>query len=157
MERPAWLAGWKGPVIITAAALVLIYGLYAVLVSYSNGNDVHVTIHAGVDGSSGKMYYKCTAITGDGASCDDSQQTTVTVHKRDRVTFDVISDDGPGRTHDFKLQGGAYWLWPAGVEMEIQNGEQSGTFTAWSAGSYTFICELSGHEAAGMSGTLIVL
>jgi uncharacterized cupredoxin-like copper-binding protein len=41
--------------------------------------------------------------------------------------------------------------------MEIEDGTQSGTFVAWATGDYTFICELSGHEDAGMWGTLRVL
>ncbi|MFO1535943.1 MAG: hypothetical protein ABR586_09780 [Thermoplasmatota archaeon] len=142
------------------AGLLVVYAAYAFFVSHDNGDRVNVTIHAGVhkDGAkAGKMYYQCTSLSGPGASKDDTDQCTVTVHKRDKVTFTVISDDGPGRTHDFKLLGAPYLLYPAGIEMEIEDGSQSGTFVAWATGDYTFICEFAGHEDAGMWGTLRVL
>jgi uncharacterized cupredoxin-like copper-binding protein len=151
---------WLIVILSIVAVLALLYSGYAIFVSYDNGTHVNVTIHAGAYKSgekAGKMYYHCTGISGAGASCDGADQTTVNVHKRDKVTFTVISDDGPGSTHDFKLEGLAYSIYPAGVEMELEDGNQAGTFTAWAGGDYEFICELSGHEDAGMHGTLHVI
>jgi hypothetical protein len=152
---------WLLVTIIVVASLLMVYAAYSLFVSYDNGTKVAVTIHAGEYQSGekkGKMYYHCTQIAGAGATKDDADQCTLTVHKRDKVTLTVISDDGAGRTHDFRLQGGPYWLYPAGIEMEIKDSNsQSGTFTAWATGTYTFICELPGHQDAGMSGTLKVL
>jgi plastocyanin len=147
---------WLLITLIALAGLVFVYGAYAAFVSYDNGTHVRVTIHAGAH-PDGSMYYRCSNAD-PVAAVDSSDHCTVTVHKRDKVSFTVISDDGAGRTHDFRLQGGAYWLYPAGIEMEIQDtNSQTGTFTAWATGDYRFICELSGHEAAGMFGTLHVI
>jgi uncharacterized cupredoxin-like copper-binding protein len=151
---------WLIVTLAVLAGLLVLYAAYAVFVSYDNGTKVAVTIHAGAYTSgdhAGKMYYHCTDASG-GAVVDGADQCTVTVHKRDKVTFTVISDDGAGRTHDFRLEGAPYFLYPAGIEMEIQDANnQSGTFTAWATGDYKFICELSGHEDAGMWGTLHVI
>jgi len=146
---------WLVITLAVLAGLLVIYAAFAAFVSYDNGTHVTVTIHAGAH-PDGKMYYRCS--NSDPADAvDSSDQCTVTVHKRDKVTFNVISDDGPGRTHDFKLLGGPYALYPAGIEMEIEDGQQTGTFVAWSTGDYKFICELAGHEDAGMWGTLHVI
>lgn len=150
---------WLVVTLSVLAGLLLLYAAYSVFVSYDNGTHDAVTIHAGAYTSgakAGKMYYHCSDSSG-GAAVDNADQCTVTVHKRDKVTFTVISDDGSGRTHDFKLQGAPYFLYPAGIEMEIQNGSQSSTFTAWATGDYKFVCELPGHEDAGMWGTLHVI
>lgn len=151
---------WLVVTLVVLTSLLVLYAAYAFYVSHDNGTKVNVTIHAGVHQSgakAGKMYYHCTDISGAGASRDESDQCTVTVHKGDKVTFTVVSDDGPGRTHDFRLLGAPYFLYPAGIEMEIEEGRQSGTFVAYATGDYTFICELAGHEDAGMWGTLRVL
>jgi len=55
--------------------------------------------------------------------------------------------------HDFTLT--------SGVETPVKittNGGQTGqdTFTIQQPGTYTFICSVSGHESAGMRGTLRV-
>ncbi|HUR61285.1 MAG TPA: sulfocyanin-like copper-binding protein [Candidatus Thermoplasmatota archaeon] len=151
---------WLFVTLLVVASLLVVYAAYSLFVSYDNGSKVTVTIHAGVhaDGpNAGKMYYRCSNDSPDGAA-NDSDQCIVTVHKRNKVTFTVISDDGAGRKHDFKLLGAPYLVYPAGIEMEIQDSNsQTGTFTAWATGDYKFICELSGHEAAGMWGTLHVI
>lgn len=151
---------WLMVTLIAVASLLLVYAAYSLFVSYGNGDKVAVTIHAGVhtDGANaGKMYYRCSSASPAGVA-DNSDQCTITVHKRDKVTLTVISDDGAGRSHDFKLQGAPYFLYPAGIEMEIQDSNsQTGTFTAWATGDYKFVCEISGHEAAGMFGTLHVI
>jgi uncharacterized cupredoxin-like copper-binding protein len=41
--------------------------------------------------------------------------------------------------------------------MELHQADQSWTFTAWAAGSYPMLCELTGHDAAGMHGTFVVV
>jgi plastocyanin len=154
MDFRAWKP-WQRWLAIGVAALLAVYLLYAVFVRVDNGTHVRVGILAGQDGS-GRMYYRCDVTNSTAGACTGADQAVVHVHKRDRVTFTVVSEQGPGRTHDFKLLGGAYLLWPSGVEMEIENGRQSRSFTAWAGGEYRFICELPGHEDAGMWGTLIV-
>lgn len=139
---------------IAVGVLAALYLLYAAFVRFDNGRDVHVHILAGQDG--GAMHFRCDAALSTPGTCSGGDQATVRVHKRDRVTFTVVSEQGPGRTHDFRLQGGPYLVWPSGIEMEIEDGRQEGSFTAWSTGTYRFICELSGHEGAGMWGTLVV-
>ncbi|MEA3143869.1 MAG: Copper binding protein plastocyanin/azurin family [Thermoplasmata archaeon] len=141
------------------AGLLMVYAAYALFVSYDNGTHVRATIHAGqyLDGpKKGQMYYHCSDVSG-GAVKDDGDQCSLTVHKRDKVTLTIISDDGGDRTHDFRLQGWQYFLYPAGAEMELHSGSQSATFTAWATGDYPFICELAGHKDAGMRGTLHVI
>jgi uncharacterized cupredoxin-like copper-binding protein len=151
---------WLIVTLAVLAGLLVVYAAYAAFVAYDNGTHVNVTIHAGAYTSgakSGQMYYHCSDASG-GAVVDNADQCSITVHRRDKVTFTVISDDGPGRTHDFKLQGAPYFLYPAGIEMEIEaTNSQTGTFTAWATGDYKFVCELAGHEAAGMWGTLHVV
>jgi plastocyanin len=157
---------WLKPALITVGVLAFLYGGYAIFVSYSNGTSVHVTLHAGTimtGPNQGKMYIRCDVAASTPGSCDDKDQVTVTVHQRDRVRFTVISDDGPspdgsfaGRAHDFRLEGWQYFLPPAGVEMELTGGQESSSMTAWAKGTFLFKCELSGHEAEGMYGHLVV-
>lgn len=103
------------------------------------------------------MYFRCDVANSSAGTCDDEAgHATITVNKRDRLTIRVATDDGRRHSHDFKLEGVAYALWPAGIEMELEKPAEERTFTAWSIGSYRFVCELPGHEERGMWGVLRV-
>ncbi len=65
-----------------------------------------------------------------------------------------VSFENAGQTiHDFTLKEGV-----AQPARAVAQGRQSAsvTFTVDRPGTYTFICEQPGHEAAGMKGTLTV-
>lgn len=164
MEYPAWLRGWKGAVIWSAAGLVVLYGLYAAFVSYDNGTDVDLHVEVGTYTDSGthggaSMYLRCAS--GSTPSVCSPGDSTFRVHKRDRIHLTVTNLDGGDHTHDIRLTGGAYWLWPAGFEDELNGCASSKpcaetTFVAYSTGSFRIVCELTGHDGAGMNGTLVV-
>ncbi|MHB8587139.1 MAG: cupredoxin domain-containing protein [Thermoplasmatota archaeon] len=147
---------WVWVLIVVGAIVVLFVG-YDLFTTQSNGTNDYVTIHVGTAPNGAfTMYMRCTNATG-GATCDSSNQTTITVHARDRVTLDVIDDDGAGHVHDFNIQGTPYSFYPNSPEMELQQAEQSTTITAWATGSYHILCELAGHDQAGMHGTFVVV
>jgi nitrite reductase (NO-forming) len=55
-------------------------------------------------------------------------------------------------THDFVLSEGV----ARRVRIKADGGETAtGTFTVDHPGTYTFICSVPGHEAAGMKGTIV--
>jgi uncharacterized cupredoxin-like copper-binding protein len=139
-------------VLILLAAVTLLYGGFVGFASANNGHKVEVTFHLGT--KDGKMYLRCARISG--ATCTSSNQTTVTVGKRDRVTFHVHNDDGGDHSHDFKLGGWQYALPPISPETELHTTDESWTFTAWAPGSFSLWCEINGHAAAGMKGKFIV-
>lgn len=147
----AWL---KWLIIIVVAGGVL-YGAAVAYAEYSNGTNVNVTFRLGHN-ADGTMYLKCDQSATTAGVCADGDQATVTVHKRDRVTFNLVNDDGAGHTHDFKLLGWQYTWPPISPEMELQSAKESWTFTAWAAGSYRIVCELPGHDTAGMHATFVV-
>jgi hypothetical protein len=143
-------------VIVVAVVLVALGGAFSVYTSQSNGTLDTVTLHVGeAPNGDFTMYLRCSNATG-GASCDNSNQTTVTVHVRDRVTFVVVDDQGAGHLHDFNIQGFPAFLYPNSPEMELEEASQSTTITTWLAGTYHILCELPNHDASGMHGTLIV-
>lgn len=147
---------WVRNLLLVAGILAVAYGAYAAFVTVSNGNEKHVTILAGIK-PGGEMFYHCVVEESTPGVCTDKDgHATVTVAKRDRVTFTVKTDDGRNHSHDFLLEGAPYMMWPAGIEMELEHPSESGAFTAWKTGEYRFVCELSGHEDAGMWGTLVV-
>src|SRR5581483_5550169 len=129
--------------------------VFAAYASYSNGNDVDLVLEVG--SASHGMYLRCVSISGDGASCDASNQTTVTVHARDRVHVTVRDAEGGGHRHDFNIEGWQYFLWPNSPEMELEGPSESTSFTAWASGTYHILCEIPGHDAAGMHGTFVVV
>lgn len=147
---------WVRNALIVAGVLLVAYGAYAAYVTVDNGTEKHVTILAGVQGD-GKMFYHCVGDESTPGICNDADgHATITVNKRDRLTFTVRTDDGRKHSHDFRLMGAPYFLWPAGIEMELETPSQTGSFTAYKTGEYRIVCELKGHEEAGMWGTLVV-
>lgn len=154
---------WQRVATIVAAALLGLYVIYAVFVSVPNGHHDNVYLRLGTQGSS--MYLRCDDAGGQNAAglctSDGSDNGNAVVHvgTRDRVTFHIHNDDFDtqgGHSHDFRLLGGAYWLWPAHAEDELHKADQSVSFTAWKSGTFRIVCELPGHDAAGMHGTLQV-
>jgi uncharacterized cupredoxin-like copper-binding protein len=136
--------------------LVVAYASHIALVTIPHGGPTkRASIVAGVD-PDGTMYFRCDVANSTAGTCDDEAgHATVRVAKRDRLTIEVRTDDGRRHGHDFKLEGFAYAIWPAGIEMELESREAK-TFTAWRAGTYRFVCELAGHEDRGMWGELVV-
>ena len=67
------------------------------------------------------------------------QPVQVTLRNEGRMTHDFVLSEGVARRFRIKAEGGE---------------TASGTFTLDRAGTYTFICSVSGHEAAGMKGTI---
>lgn len=140
---------------IGLGVVVVLYAAYAAAATLSNGTTKRVSIVAGVDGS--RMFFQCDAANStEGACVDVDGHAQIRVQKRDRVHVHVASADGKSHMHDFRLQGAPYLVWPAGLEMELEEGAEDGTFTAYATGTYRFICELPGHDEAGMWGTLVV-
>ncbi len=152
---------WQRYTAITVASLLVLYGVFLAIALPSNGKavDVYLTLGTNPDGS---MFIRCDAQRSDAGACDpagthgDPDQARILVHKRDRVTMHVESLDGGGRAHDFKMDGMAYLVPPARMEMEMHHRMQSRTITAWMAGTYHLKCEIAGHEGAGMWATLVV-
>ena len=61
--------------------------------------------------------------------------------------------NGGAMPHDFTLADGA----SGPVKIEVQGGQTArGTFTIDTPGTYTFVCSVPGHAAAGMRGTITV-
>jgi len=61
--------------------------------------------------------------------------------------------NGGSTLHDFALTEGV----SGPVKIEAQGGQTaSGTFLIDRPGTYTFVCSVPGHAAAGMRGTIIV-
>jgi uncharacterized cupredoxin-like copper-binding protein len=77
--------------------------------------------------------------------------TTITVKAGQPVRLTLVNDGAI--VHDWTLSQGAAQK----VQVTVQ-GKQQGTvtFTVDKPGSYQFICDQPGHEAAGMVGTLVV-
>jgi plastocyanin len=146
---------WLKRTLIVVAVLVLVGGAFVAYAEYSNGKDVNVALNLGTSGSA--MYLRCDAAKSSPGVCSGGDQATVTVHKRDRVHLSIHNDQGGDHTHDFNVQGWQYAFPPVSPEMELHSVDQSWTFTAWAAGSYHMLCELPGHEAAGMQGTFVVV
>ncbi|MCA1819586.1 MAG: hypothetical protein ABR562_03155 [Thermoplasmatota archaeon] len=157
---PEWLKGWSGLAIAVALLAFVGYGVYCLVVSISNGNMAEMRVHVGT--TSTGMYLHCGAGSSPGVC--DGDPSVFHVGVRDRVHVTIVNDDGGDHTHDIRLQGGPYWLWPAGFEDELRDCAPMGStepcadtyFTAWSAGSFEIVCEIPGHYEGGMRGTLVV-
>lgn len=146
----------KAILLSAVVVVLLLYGGYATAVSVSNGHEKRVSIVAGIH-PDGSMYYSCDQANSTAGVCDENNgHARILVEKRDRVKITVRTDDGKRHSHDFRLEGAPYFLWPAGIEMELEKGTQTKSFTAWATGEYPFVCELKGHKEAGMYGTLVV-
>ena len=63
------------------------------------------------------------------------------------LQFDLKSTDG---LHDLVIEG------IAGFQVEVTSGSASSGKVDLKAGKYTFYCDIPGHRAAGMVGTLTV-
>lgn len=139
--------------LIALGVVVAIALLYTGYTTYST-RDVSATIEVGTN-PDGSMYLRCASASG-GAECSGGDQGTLTVAKRDRVHLTIVNKDGGDHTHDFNIQGWQYFFWPNTPEQELHAQTETASFTAWSAGSYHILCEISGHDAKGMRGTLLV-
>lgn len=136
--------------------LLIAYGAYASYVTYSPGEDRAVTLVAGT-AKDGTMFFHCDQDGSTPGVCEDVDgHARVTVDRRDRVAMTVRTDDGRKHPHDFFLEGAPYFVFPAGIEMELEKPSETKSFTAYARGEYRFVCELAGHEEAGMWGTLVV-
>ena len=146
---------WLRWLLIAVAVLVVVYGAFAAFTSYSNGTKVHASIHVGrLD--TGAMYLRCDEGASTPGVCSGGDQSTVTVKSRDRLTFDIYDDQGGGHRHDFNVPGWQYFIWPNSPETELNAAHETVTITTWASGSFNMICEISGHNAAGMHGKLVV-
>jgi hypothetical protein len=149
------MKAWLKWTILGVAIVVLLYGALVALAEYNNGNQVTVALKLGTK-SDGSMYMTCDAAASTPGVCSGGDQAIVTVHARDRVTLRIHNDDPGDHSHDFNLKGWQYAFPPVSPEMELHQADESWTFTAWAAGSYHILCELPGHENAGMHGTFVV-
>lgn len=139
-----------------AAILVLLLaGGYVANASIATGAAKRVTVVAGAD-PDGTMYFRCLPEESTPGVCDPARPGRITVDRRDRVTLTVRTDDGRPHSHDFRVEGFAYGPPFPWIEMELREPSEATTFTAWKAGEFRFVCELRGHEAAGMWGVLVV-
>ena len=152
---------WQRTTTLVVAALLVLYGIFLAVVLPSDGTTVHVTMDAGTN-PDGSMFFRCDAGGSDSGICDplgsngNPDQAKITVHKRDRLALTVRSLDGGGRAHDVKMEGIAYFMPPARMEMELQHPIQTKTVTMWSSGTFHVRCELPGHEGKGMWATVVV-
>lgn len=145
---------WLKWTLVAVAVIVVLYGGLVAFAESSNGTNVNVTLDLGTSG--GKMYMRCDVAKSTPGVCTGGDQATVTVHKRDRVHLSIHNDQGGDHSHDFNIRGWQYAFPPVSPEMELHQADQSWTFTAWATGSFHMLCELPGHDAAGMNGTLVV-
>jgi hypothetical protein len=154
-------APWQRYTTIGVAVLLVLYGVFLAVVLPSSGTTVHVTMDAGTN-PDGSMYFRCDIGASDTDACSPTgssgnlDQAKITVHKRDKLQLTVRSLDGGGRAHDVKMEGIAYFLPPARMEMELQHPVQTKTVTMWMAGTFHVRCELPGHEGRGMWATVVV-
>jgi|GEM_PF-2672855 len=159
MAAPAWwmkLKKWQRTTILAVGVLFVVYLVYMANARWSNGTDVKAYVEAGTN-PDGSMYFRCVSVQSDADVCGGpANQSTLTVGPRDRVHITVHSFDGGNRAHDFKMTGWAYAPPYPWVESELKHETETETFTAWKSGTFKFFCELPGHEAAGMWGTLVV-
>ncbi|HUR69969.1 MAG TPA: cupredoxin domain-containing protein [Candidatus Thermoplasmatota archaeon] len=150
------MKAWLKRTLLVVAVVAVLYGAFIGFASYSNGHKVTVDFSLGTN-ADGSMYLRCTSASEPGVCGGDRpDQATVTVHKRDRVTFRIHNDDSGDHSHDFKLEGWQYALPPLSPESELHKADESWTFTAWAPGSFRLWCELKGHASRGMEGTFFV-
>src|SRR5262249_44967372 len=98
------------------------------------------------------------------AASGDAQQVTLTLGDSLRFApqsmvvragqpVELTLQNGGGTLHDFAVTDGV----SSPVKVEAQGGQTAhGTFTIDAPGTYTFICTVPGHAAAGMRGTITV-
>lgn len=148
---------WQKGLTIAVGVLLLLYAVFIALAVPSNGTKVHVYAEVGTL-SDGSMFFKCDAARSTPGSCEDgaADQARMHAHKGDRFTLTVTSTDGGDRAHDVKMDGLAYFLPPARLEMELHKATESRTVTAWASGTFKVKCELPGHEGKGMVAHLVV-
>jgi len=146
---------WLKWLLIVVVSVAVLYGALVAFAEYSDGNNVHVTLHLGRN-PDGHMYLKCDQQATTDGICTGGDQAVVTVQKRDRVKVTLVNDERGDHTHDFNIEGWQYAFPPISPEMELHQSTESWTFTAWASGSYHMLCEISGHDQAGMHGTFIV-
>lgn len=146
---------WWKRTLLAVAVLAVLYGGLVAYETFPSRGETHAVVHLGHVGSA--MYLRCDADASTAGVCSGGDQATITVPERSRLALSVVNDDGGGRTHDLRVEGWQYVLPPVRPEMEMQEPTQSHTFTAWAAGDFHILCELGGHEAAGMWGTLRVV
>ena len=146
---------WQRTTTIVVAVLLGLYIVYALFVAIPNGHHDNVYLRLGTQGST--MYMRCADGNADCVCTSDPDGNAIVhVGTRDRVTFHIHNDDGGDHSHDFRMLGGPYWLWPAHAENELHSADQSVSFTAWKSGTYRLVCELPGHDAAGMHGQIVI-
>lgn len=63
------------------------------------------------------------------------------------IQFDLSGTDG---IHDLVIEG------QPGFQIEVNSGDHASGKIKLKAGKYTFYCDISGHRAQGMEGTLTV-
>lgn len=151
---------WQKGLAIGAGVLLVLYGAFIAVAVPSNGTKVHAYAEVGTL-SDGSMYFRCVEddparASTPGSCTNEGDQATFHVHKGDRFTLTVTSMDGGGRAHDVKMDGVAYFLPPARLEMELHKPTESRTITAWMDGTFKLKCELKGHEGKGMVAHLVV-
>ena len=101
------------------------------------------------DASSATASSTAQTVTIQGSDALKFEPSTITVKAGQPVTL-TFSNTGQ-TAHDWSLAQGA----AQPVKIAAAAGQSaSGTFTVDRPGTYTFICSVPGHEAAGMKGTL---
>ena len=145
---------WLRYLLVVVAVVVALYGAFSAFALSSSGTKVEAVVHVGSDAQG--MYMRCDAAASTPGVCGGDRQMALTVHKRDRVHVTVTDDDGGGHGHDFNVEGWQYFAWPNSPETELNDETESVTFTTWATGAFHVLCELKGHDAAGMHGTLVV-
>src|SRR5581483_375589 len=118
---------WLKWTLIAVVGILVLYGAFVAFAEYSTGANVKVTFQLGHN-PDGSMFLKCDQAATTPGVCAPGDQAVVTVHQRDRVTFALVNLDGPGRTHDFKLEGWQYAAPPISPEMELEQAQESWTF-----------------------------
>lgn len=142
-------------VLMVVVVLAVLGGGWTAFASYSNGTRVEATVEAGTE-PDGSMFFRCVEAESSAGVCDPADPKRVVVHERDRVHLTVRSLDKGRHVHDFFVDSLAYGPPYPWVELELEDATESTTFTAWKAGEFRFECELAGHAAKGMWGTLVV-
>lgn len=140
---------------LAALALLLLGGSYVANASVATGERVRATVVAGTS-PDGSMYFRCVQEESTPGVCSAEDPRRLTVGHRDRVALTVRTDDGRRHSHDLRVEGFAYGPPFPWVELELEKPSETKTFTAWRTGEFRFVCELAGHEEAGMWGVLVV-
>jgi len=121
--------------VVAAVVVLVLFAGYAAAVSIDNGEPTkQITIIAGRN-ADGSMDYHCDLDASTREACVDVDgHAQIRAAKRDRLRVTVRTDDGLSHNHDFRLQGLPDLIWPAGIEMELKEGTQTKTLTAYATG-----------------------